>query len=206
MIPSLIIGGLVPLTSIDYPDHLAAVVFCQGCGWRCRYCHNPELLPRNCKQPLEWRQLMAFLESRQGRLDAVVFSGGEPTLQPGIVDAVHVVKSLGFKVGVHSAGMVPERLAELLPQIDWIGLDIKALLENYPNITGHKYSGEVAWRSAKLVVESETAHQMRITTHPKLHTEHEVEAIQRRLAEMGAKDVIVQQVNSVSCYDPSLTD
>ena len=77
------IGGLTPLSTTDYPGQLAAAVFCQGCPWRCGYCHNPHLIPATVKQGIDWVEVMRFLERRRGLLDAVVFSGGEPTLQPG---------------------------------------------------------------------------------------------------------------------------
>ncbi|MBI3069525.1 MAG: 4Fe-4S cluster-binding domain-containing protein, partial [Betaproteobacteria bacterium] len=72
------VGGLVPLTTTDYPGRLAAVVFCQGCPWRCGYCHNPHLLPARRTAPIAWHAVRDFLERRRGLLDAVVFSGGEP--------------------------------------------------------------------------------------------------------------------------------
>ncbi|HEX6005079.1 MAG TPA: radical SAM protein, partial [Burkholderiales bacterium] len=77
-------GGLVALSTTDYPDHLAAVVFGQGCPWRCGYCHNPHLLPKRGVARIAWRDVLAFLERRRGLLDAVVFSGGEPTLQAAL--------------------------------------------------------------------------------------------------------------------------
>jgi anaerobic ribonucleoside-triphosphate reductase activating protein len=77
---ALRVGGLVPLTTLDFPDQLACVLFCQGCGWRCRYCHNPQLIPARGEQEKSWDDILAFLRQRVGLLDAVVFSGGEPTL------------------------------------------------------------------------------------------------------------------------------
>ena len=74
------IGGITPLTSIDFPGRLAAVLYGQGCPWRCGYCHNPELLDATTPAAVPWPEVLAFLKSRQGLLDGVVFSGGEPTL------------------------------------------------------------------------------------------------------------------------------
>ncbi len=68
------VGGLTPLTTIDYPNHLSCVVYCQGCAWRCRYCHNPELIPTKADQSYDWQELISFLKKRQGLLEAVVFS------------------------------------------------------------------------------------------------------------------------------------
>lgn len=94
---SLHIGGLQAMTTLDYPDHLACVLFCQGCAWRCRYCHNPELIAPRSDSELDWQQVRQFLRRRQGLLQAVVFSGGEATLQPGLAAAMGEVRELGFK-------------------------------------------------------------------------------------------------------------
>ena len=125
---SLQVGGLTPFTSIDYPGQLAAVVFVQGCPWRCGYCHNPHLQPRGQPAGPRWGEVLAFLRQRAGLLDAVVFSGGEPTLDPALPQAIAEVRALGFKVGLHSAGIYPQRLQAVLPLVDWVGLDIKAPL------------------------------------------------------------------------------
>ena len=122
----LLIGGLLPFTTIDYPGCLAAVLFCQGCPWRCRYCHNRHLLPQKGGSALPWQDVLALLERRQGLLDALVFSGGEATLQAALPEAMRRVRAMGFKVGLHTAGPYPERLRECLPLLDWVGMDLKA--------------------------------------------------------------------------------
>ena len=93
---TLRIGGITPLTTIDFPGRLAAVLYCQGCPWRCSYCHNPELLDATTPAEMDWPQALAFLRKRQGLLDGVVFSGGEPTLQAGLPQALEQVRALGF--------------------------------------------------------------------------------------------------------------
>ncbi len=186
------IGGFVPLTTVDYPGELSAVVFAQGCPWRCRYCHNQDLLPARSNSPLRWLDVLKTLERRRGLLDAVVFSGGEPVMQSSIRDAIMQVRALGFKVGLHSAGIYPKRLASLLPLIDWIGLDVKALPADYPGITTVHASGRAAWASVAQVLASKIAHQFRITVHPQLTSEKQVSEIERRLLELGAQEVVRQ--------------
>ncbi len=118
---ALRVGGVQRFTSIDYPGALAAVVFVQGCPWRCVYCHNPQLQSRQVPQPAPapaWPDLLAWLGCRRGLLDAVVFSGGEPTADPALPQAVDEVRALGFRVGLHTAGMLPRRLRTLLPRLD----------------------------------------------------------------------------------------
>ena len=165
------IGGFVPFTSIDYPGELAAVVFCQGCPWRCDYCHNPHLLPARGSELLDWEALLEVLHRRRGLLDAVVFSGGEPTLQGDLPEAVREVKCMGFRVGLHTAGCYPHRLARLLPLLDWVGLDIKDLPEHYPALTGVPGSGERAWESLELLRGSGLPFEVRTTVGPHLPEE-----------------------------------
>ena len=118
---TLRVGGLTPLSTTDWPGMLAAVVFCQGCPWRCGYCHNPDLIPARGDHEIPWEDVLAFLRRRQGLLDGVVFSGGEPTAQAGLADAMREVRALGFKIGLHTGGMYPQRLAAVLPLVDWVG-------------------------------------------------------------------------------------
>ncbi len=179
------IGGFVPFTSIDYPGELAAVVFCQGCPWRCGYCHNPHLLSARGSELLDWNALLEVLERRRGLLDAVVFSGGEPTLQSALPEAVRRVKRLGFKVGLHTAGCYPRRLARLLPLLDWVGLDIKDLPGHYPALTGVPGSGERAWRSLELLRQSGLPFEVRTTLGCHLPQER----LARLVATMKSKGV-----------------
>ena len=129
------------LTSIDFPGRLAAVLFCQGCAWRCSYCHNPELLNAAVPGAVSWALVESFLESRRGLLDGVVFSGDEPVSQAALPAAITQVRNMGFEAALHTAGIYPERLAALLPQLDWVGLDIKGPLHCHDAITGVPGSG-----------------------------------------------------------------
>jgi len=148
---ALRIGGLTPLSLSDWPGQLAAVVFCQGCPWRCGYCHNPHLIPPRAVTSLEWDDVLAFLERRRGLLDAVVFSGGEPTLQPSLRQAMEEVKGMGYLIGLHTAGIVPRRLAEVLPLLDWVGMDVKAPFEEHERVTGKRGSASRARASRELI-------------------------------------------------------
>jgi pyruvate formate lyase activating enzyme len=145
------IGGLTPLSLGDYPDRLAAVVFCQGCAWRCTYCHNPELQAARGRTEIRWRAVLDFLERRRGLLDAVVFSGGEPTLQRSLKDAIQTVKQMGYLVGLHTAGILPRMLERVLPLVDWVGMDLKADWNDHSRVTRVAGSGLRAKRSMELI-------------------------------------------------------
>jgi pyruvate formate lyase activating enzyme len=123
-------------------------------------------LPRQSDHLIPWHEVLDFLSHRHGLLDGVVFSGGEPTLQDGLMEAMQEIKSLGFAIGLHTAGIYPRRLARLLPLTDWIGLDIKALPKDYPALTGAAHAGESAWESAHLLANSGITYEIRTTLYP----------------------------------------
>lgn len=153
------VGGLTALSASDYPEKLAAVVFCQGCAWRCTYCHNPHLLPMNGLGAMTWGDVKGFLERRRGLLDAVVFSGGEPTLQRSLKEAMQEVKTMGYLVGLHTAGIVPRRLREVLPLVDWVAMDVKAPFPEHEGITRTAGSGKRARESMDLIRASGVAYR-----------------------------------------------
>lgn len=190
---SLRVGGFTPFTTTDYPGLLSAVVFCQGCPWQCAYCHNPHLLPADTPASHAWPDILAFLEKRRGLLDAVVFSGGEPTLQSGLAQAMHEVKAMGFRIGLHSAGMYPDRLARVLPLVDWIGLDVKAPIAAYPRLTGVPGSGERVAESLGLVLNAQVAYELRCTWHPELLSAAELKTLADELLALGADRLVVQE-------------
>lgn len=197
-------GGFVPFTATDYPGKLAAVVFCQGCPWRCPYCHNPHLLPRRGGSGPTWREIAAFLYRRAGLLDAVVFGGGEPTIQPGLLDAVKEAKDLGFALGLHTAGIHPARLERLLPWLDWVGFDVKAPFEAYGAVTRVPGRGVRAGASLRLLLASGAAHEVRTTVHPALLSEADLLKLARSLAEMGVRHYALQAFRSRGCADAAL--
>lgn len=194
--PGLQVGGLQRFTSIDYPGALAAVVFVQGCAWRCVYCHNPHLQARRAATPISWAGVRDWLQTRQGLLDAVVFSGGEPTLDPALPQAMAEVHALGFRVGLHSAGLSPRRLAAVLPMVDWLGLDVKAPLTDgsacHDAITGVRGGAAVVRRSLTLALRSGVALQLRTTAHPDWLDDDALARLRQELAVMDAPELVVQ--------------
>ncbi|MES9939432.1 MAG: anaerobic ribonucleoside-triphosphate reductase activating protein [Candidatus Thiodiazotropha sp. 6PLUC2] len=194
------VGGLTPMTTIDYPDQLSAVIYCQGCPLHCDYCHNPELIPSNGAPLIPWGEIVAFLDQRRGLLDAVVFSGGEPTLQSALFDAVKSVKKMGYLIGLHTAGIYPIRLAKLLPYLDWVGLDIKALEEEYHTITRVPSSGKSPWQSARILVSSGTPHQLRTTLHPVNSAPDKQKLLIKRLKLLGNIDHVWQTCRPNDCH------
>jgi pyruvate formate lyase activating enzyme len=190
------VGGFVRLSTCDWPGQLAATVFCQGCAWDCPYCHNPGLRQAQADAPISWSSILDFLGGRRGLLDAVVFSGGEPTLQPAILDALEDVRKLGFRVGLHTAGMVPNRFAQLLPSLDWVGFDVKAPFYAYSCITGVERSGTDALASLRLLLESGIPYEVRTTAHPSLLTMENMLELRDQLVSLGVTHYAIQRFRS----------
>ncbi|MDA7086394.1 anaerobic ribonucleoside-triphosphate reductase activating protein [Pseudomonas sp. SA3-5] len=201
---ALRVGGLVPLTTLDYPGLLACVLFCQGCAWRCRYCHNPDLITARGEQEIPWWQVLDFLERRQGLLQAVVFSGGEATLQGGLVPAMEQVRRMGFRVGLHSAGIKPWAFSWAVKAADWVGFDIKALAEDAELITGVSGSGKANWRSLEHLLASGVDYECRTTVHWHLLDVERLWRIGQRLHAFGVERFAVQIVRSTRMLDPDL--
>ena len=201
---TLRVGGMVPLTTIDYPGQLACVLFCQGCAWRCRYCHNPQLIPPRGTDEVEWRRVLAFLQRRQDLLDAVVFSGGEPTLQDGLLGAMEEVRAMGFRIGLHSAGIKPAAFAKALAGADWVGFDVKALPEDCQAITRVEGSGTANWRSLEHLLASGVDYECRTTVHWHLFEPVRLLILAKRLSELGVKRFAVQLVRTERMFDPLL--
>ncbi len=132
----MIIGGLQKFTLIDYPDKIAAVVFLAGCNFRCPFCHNPELVKARLIASLPQiseKEFFKFLKSRQGDLDGISFTGGEPTLNLELPDFIKRIKKLGFLVKVDTNGSNPEMVKKLTAEklVDYWAMDIKTAPEKY---------------------------------------------------------------------------
>lgn len=201
---SITVGGFEPLTSIDYPDHLACVVFTQGCPWRCGYCHNHDLISPSKQSLFDWDDILSFIKSRQGLLDAVVFSGPEPCLQNELLEAMAQVKALGFKVGLHTGGAYPARFAACLKFVDWVGFDVKHFPMDYEQVTKTPNSGEKAWESLEMLLHANVDHQLRITRHPELMSQEQLDRLKRLLYQTYQEELVVQMCNTEHCLDEKL--
>lgn len=198
------IGGFEPLTTIDYPNNLSCVVFTQGCPWRCRYCHNHDLIPANKQTEFSWQQIFEFIKTRVGLLDAVVFSGGEPCLQKNLLDAIKQTKALGFKVGLHTGGAYPKILKQCLDHLDWVGFDIKHLPLNYELVTQTPKSADKAWQSLDILLASKVDYQLRITKHPELMSDDQLNRLRRLMKNKYNSDLTVQTCTTNNCLDEKL--
>lgn len=205
------IAGITAFSTVDWPDKMTATVFLQGCPWNCFYCHNPALIDPRAEGDWKWGDVTDLLAERIGLLDGVVFSGGEPTLQRALVPAMDHVRSLGFAVGLHTAGAYPGLLAQALPHADWVGLDIKALPEDYELVAGRPRSGENAWRSLELVLGNRLLRagsdrplefEVRTTVHPAAIDDDGLRRLGCRLADAGVDCWAVQRFRDTGARSP----
>lgn len=183
----MVIGALEKLTLIDYPGHLAAIIFTQGCNFRCRFCYNPMLvLPapagagennntgtKGLIQGLVPEEgLFEFLKSRQGKLEGVVITGGEPTLQPDLPDFIKKIKSQGFLVKLDTNGTNPKMLKNLISEqlVDYVAMDLKSDEKNYQRTVGVEVDWSKIKESVKIIINSGLSHEFRTTCVPGFHT------------------------------------
>lgn len=186
------IAGVVPFTTIDFPEHLSAVIFFAGCPLKCPYCHNHALRAYKDIYPHQWKEILEFLKQRQGLLEAVVFSGGEPLMQQDLYEKMQDVKNLSFKVGVHTSGAYSAHLEKLLPLLDWVGLDIKAPWEKYTFISPNSKITQEVQTTLKLLLDSGVDFEARTTADPSFLTPEDILAIGHDLAQKGVKKYALQ--------------
>jgi pyruvate formate lyase activating enzyme len=165
----MLIGALQRFSLLDYPGKISCIVFTQGCNFRCPYCHNPELVSPESFQPVMMPRLFFdFLAARTKKIDGVVITGGEPTIQSDIVDFIKKIKEMGFLVKLDTNGSRPEILSSLLEQglLDYIAMDIKAPPRLYAEVTGVAKNGMLAGavtKSIRAIIDSGVGHEFRTT-------------------------------------------
>lgn len=130
-----IFSGIEPFSMIDYPGKISSVIFTQGCDLSCHYCQNSKLR-ENTEGILPNNEIYDFIKSRSNYVEAIVFSGGEPTKHIEILDFIKYSKSLDLYVGLHTSGYNYENLKKIAPYCDWIGFDLKAPHYKYGIIAG----------------------------------------------------------------------
>jgi len=198
------VGGYTPFSASDYPGLLSAVIFVQGCPWRCGYCQNTHLQERTRDSPVAWKDILTTLERRAGMLDAVVFCGGEATMDPALHGAITQVRAMGFKVGLETACMYPQRLKSVLPLVDWVGFDVKTTFERYAEVTGVAGSAAPVQESVAAILASGVEYECRTTVHPAHLQPAQLVELARTLADMGVRHYVLQEFRPVGCTDERL--
>lgn len=165
------IGGLQKFSLLDYPKELSAIIFTQGCNFRCPYCHNPELVEPSIYSPLlDTEKVLHFLYKRRKKLGAVVVTGGEPTLQEDLIPFLKILKAMRFKVKLDTNGSLPNVLSKVLyaKAVDYIAMDLKAPLALYPSLSQSDIDPNWIMRSMEIIRCSGIEYEFRSTFAPEL--------------------------------------
>lgn len=166
------ICGLQKTTLLDYPGHVAATVFLEGCNFRCPFCHNRELLGNDAEELMTAHELLVFLKKRRHVLEGVCITGGEPTLSPEIGDFLGSIKELGYKIKLDSNGSDPETLKQLCGEglLDYVAMDIKNSPDKYPETSGNRAVRVSAIaESAAFLIGGRLPYEFRTTVVKELH-------------------------------------
>lgn len=198
------IGGFQKLTLVDFPGVVAATIFTQGCNFRCGYCHNPELvLPQCYQEPLPQQEVLDYLSHHRGKLQGVVITGGEPTVQTGLSDFIKRIKVMGFAVKLDTNGSHPEVLSSLieLKLLDYIAMDVKSSLALYDRVTGISCDTAKIKESINLIIKSGVPYQFRTTLVKEFCSDKDLDDIQILIKEANhyVLQPFVSYPNMVDC-------
>ncbi len=193
------IGGAERFSLVDFPGKVAAVLFLQGCPWRCPFCYNTHLQDISAEESIDEEAFFAFLEKRKGKLDAVVFSGGEPLVQNGLYEAMQKAKSMGYTIGLHTGGFNPQALAKVLPLVDWVGFDIKAPFDekHYQRAIGSQTPLNNILESLDMLIEKGIPFETRTTCDPRLLTVEDIYTIAKQLKAKGIDNYHLQKYRPI---------
>jgi len=181
----MILGGLQKLTLLDFPGTVACTVFTVGCNLRCPFCHNPALVfnpPEDMR--ISEEEFFAFLKKRQGILDGVAITGGEPLLHADIGEFIAKIKAMGYKVKLDTNGTYPDRLEKILAEgnVDYVAMDLKNTFEKYAKTVGiDGFDVSLIRRSIELIQKSGVAYEFRTTVVSPLHEAGDFETIAKQV-------------------------
>ena len=166
----MLIGGIQRFSLIDYPSKTSCIIFTQGCNFRCHFCHNPELIEMDASgDRIMQKPFFDFLKERKGKLDAVVITGGEPTLQRDLTGFIRHIKEIGYLVKIDTNGTNPILIKSLIDQnlIDSIAMDIKAPWHRYSEVAGIEADNDLLQAiedSIEIIIKSNIDYEFRTTT------------------------------------------
>jgi pyruvate formate lyase activating enzyme len=198
------IGAFQRFSLIEYPGKISAIIFCQGCNFRCPYCYNRELVLPELFQPLLLEgEILDFLAKRRGKLEAVTITGGEPALQPDLNSFISRLKGMEYLVKVDTNGSIPNVLEEWIQSqlVDYIAMDIKGPLEKYGEITRSGIEPDKILQSIRILMSSVVDYEFRTTVVQSLLTGDDILKIARLIA--GAKRYALQRFLASKTLDDS---
>ena len=203
-------GGIQKLTLLDYPGQVASTLFTVGCNMKCPFCHNKDLVfvPENMEY-IEADEILDFLNKRQGIIDAICITGGEPLLQAGLLDFLRQVKDLGYLIKIDTNGLLPDKLKELVQSgyVDYVALDVKNSLEKYCETIGLPESEVVldaVKKSINILMKSNIDYEFRTTIVKEFHEKEDLIKVAKMIK--GCKNYYLQNfVDSGRCIKEGLS-
>ncbi len=193
---SVIFGGFLPASMLDWEGKISSVFFTAGCNFRCPYCHNPELVVGiESLIPFEWEDLYSHLKTRIGWLDGVVIGGGEPTIHSDLPFYLKEIKKLGYLIKLDTNGSNPLMLEEIIKEglVDFVAIDLKTSFDHYRDATQNFSSAELIRKSVEIVLNSGIDHEFRTTAVPGIVDRQDVLNIAKEVK--GASSYVLQQFN-----------
>ncbi|HNZ64975.1 MAG TPA: anaerobic ribonucleoside-triphosphate reductase activating protein [Smithella sp.] len=200
------IGGLQRISLIDYPGYICAIIFSQGCNFKCPYCHNPELVDRDMfRTAINENDVIEFLESRKGKLDAVTLCGGEPTMQSDVISFIKKIKKMGFAVKLDTNGSLPQVIKALLDEqlIDYVAMDVKAPLDKYKDIVKTPVNQDSIRESIQFILKAKIPHEFRTTLVQSQLDEDDILQIGKMIN--GASHYVLQNFIPTKTLDKKFT-
>lgn len=202
----MLIAGFQKSTLLDYPGKVAALIFTYGCNLRCQYCHNPELVIHPCKRSsiVSEESIFEYLKSRKKLLDAVVITGGEPTIQPDLIPFIQKIKDLGYLVKLDTNGTDSKIVKKILDLdiVDYWAMDIKYDMDIYKQNLKESIEYKEIERSIKLIMERAKDYEFRTTYVKGIHTNGSAKGIGVLIK--GAKRYYIQNFRPGKTINPIL--
>ena len=196
-------GGFEKFTLIDYPAKIACMVYTIGCPFRCPYCHNPELVDETCTTKIDEKVILDFLDERKGILDAIVITGGEPTMHgKKLVSFMGKVKKRGFLVKLDSNGVDPKFLQKVIDEklVDYIAMDIKAPFSKYSQTVARPVDIRAIKESIEIIKNSGVEYEFRTTLVKSMLSMEDIKEIGKEIK--GAKTYYLQKFIPTKILNP----
>ena len=200
------IGGLQKTSLIEYPGEICAIVFTQGCNFRCPYCHNPELVkPGKNSNRISEEEILSFLNKRKNYLQAVAISGGEPCLHKDILEFLKEIKKMGFLTKLETNGNFPEIIEKAIEKklVDYLSMDIKGPFEKYDKIVRVKVEIPKIKESINLIMNSGLNYEFKTTVVKSLINKEDFKTIGNSIK--GAKLYFLQKFVTAKLLDPDFS-
>lgn len=175
----MLISGIQKLTLLDYPGKTACTIFCYGCNFLCPFCHNALLVTEKAEEFIPEEEILSFLKKRQGVLEGVCITGGEPTLQKELKSFMRKIKDMGYLIKLDTNGYKPELLKEIIDEglCDYVAMDIKNTVKKYALTVGKDIDTDKILRSIDTLKEGKVPFEFRTTVVKDFHTAEDLKEI-----------------------------